>query len=444
MTQWKIVETNDKKNLHWAEKSEQISKMEDVMHVINIYPEVKYQKFRGFGGAFTEASAHNYAGMNEKTRQEFQKAYFSAEGLNYNLGRIHMNSCDFALGNYDYLAPGDETLESFDISHDRKEIIPMIHDAQKNAAEPMEFLVSPWSPPAFMKTNGEMNHGGSLKKKYYDLWARYFAKFIREYEKEGIEIGYLTVQNEPQAVQTWDSCIYSSEEESIFVKNHLGPVLEEAGLSGVKIFVWDHNKEEGYQRMKEVIEDPAARKYVSGTAMHWYTGDHFESIELILKQFPEMEVFFTEGCVEYSRFADSGETEKAEMYAHDILGNLNAGITASFDWNLLLDEKGGPNHVGNFCAAPIMCDSKNDTFEKRLSYYYIGQFSRYIKPGAVRIGSTRYTDKIEITAFCNPDGERVVVLLNKSKEDIPVTLRENGKGLELTVAANSIVTVLCS
>ena len=444
MTQWKIIETNDKKNLHWAEKSEQISKMEDVMHVVNIYPEVKYQKFRGFGGAFTEASAHNYAGMSEKTRQEFQKAYFSAEGLNYNLGRIHMNSCDFALGNYDYLAPGDETLESFDISHDRKEIIPMIHDAQKNAAEPMEFLVSPWSPPAFMKTNGEMNHGGSLKKKYYDLWARYFAKFIHEYEKEGIEIGYLTVQNEPQAVQTWDSCIYSSEEESTFVKNHLGPVLEEAGLSDVKIFVWDHNKEEGYQRMKELIEHPAARKYVSGAAMHWYTGDHFESIELILKQFPEMEVFFTEGCVEYSRFADSGETEKAEMYAHDILGNLNAGITASFDWNLLLDEKGGPNHVGNFCAAPIMCDSKNDTFEKRLSYYYIGQFSRYIKPGAVRIGSTRYTDKIEVTAFCNPDGERVVVLLNKSKEDIPVTLRENGKGLELTVAANSIVTVLCS
>ena len=250
MTQWKIVETNDKKNLHWAEKSEQISKMEDVMHVINIYPEVKYQKFRGFGGAFTEASAHNYAGMNEKTRQEFQKAYFSAEGLNYNLGRIHMNSCDFALGNYDYLAPGDETLESFDISHDRKEIIPMIHDAQKNAAEPMEFLVSPWSPPAFMKTNGEMNHGGSLKKKYYDLWARYFAKFIREYEKEGIEIGYLTVQNEPQAVQTWDSCIYSSEEESIFVKNHLGPVLEEAGLSGVKIFVWDHNRVKNRKTMR--------------------------------------------------------------------------------------------------------------------------------------------------------------------------------------------------
>ncbi len=440
--QWKIIETNENRKLYWDERLEEVTEMTDVMHVVNIYPEVRYQKMRGFGGAFTEAAAHNYARMSSGRKQEIQEAYFSEKGLNYNLGRLHMNSCDFALGNYVYIKEGDDKLESFDISHDTEEIIPFINEAQKNAANQMEFLMSPWSPPAFMKTNNDMNHGGSLKKEYYKAWADYYVKFIQEYAKQGIKIGYLTVQNEPEAVQTWDSCVYSAEDESDFVRDYLGPAFEKAGLLDVKIFVWDHNKEEGYARMKAVIADPDTRKYVSGAAMHWYTGDHFEAIELILKQYPEMEVFFTEGCVEYSRFADSGEIDKAEMYAHDILGNLNAGISASFDWNLLLDEKGGPNHVGNFCAAPIMCDSKNDTFEKRLSYYYIGHFSRYIKPGAVRIGYSRYTDKIEVTAFCNPDGQRVAVLLNKSKDDVDVTLREGKIGREIVVGANSIITVI--
>lgn len=440
--QWKIIETNENKKLYWDKRLEEVTEMTDVMHVVNIYPEVRYQKMRGFGGAFTEAAAHNYARMSSGRKQEIQEAYFSEKGLNYNLGRLHMNSCDFALGNYTYIEEGDDKLESFDISHDTEEIIPFINEAQKNAANQMEFLMSPWSPPAFMKTNNDMNHGGSLKKEYYKAWADYYVKFIQEYAKQGIKIGYLTVQNEPEAVQTWDSCVYSADDESDFVRDYLGPAFEKAGLLDVKIFVWDHNKEEGYARMKAVIADPDTRKYVSGAAMHWYTGDHFEAIELILKQYPEMEVFFTEGCVEYSRFADSGEIDKAEMYAHDILGNLNAGISASFDWNLLLDEKGGPNHVGNFCAAPIMCDSKNDTFEKRLSYYYIGHFSRYIKPGAVRIGYSRYTDKIEVTAFCNPDGQRVAVLLNKSKDDVDVTLREGKIGREIVVGANSIITVI--
>ena len=266
-------------------------------------------------------------------------------------------------------------------------------------------------------------------------------RFIKAYKEAGISIEYLTVQNEPMAVQTWDSCIYTSQEESLFVREYLGPTLEKEGLSDVGIFVWDHNKEEAYQRFKETVADETAKKYIKGAAVHWYTGDHFEAIELIKKQYPDKEVFFTEGCVEYSRFADSGEIDKAEMYAHDILGNLNAGITASLDWNLFLDEKGGPNHVGNFCAAPIMCNATEDSYEKRLTYYYIGHFSRYIKPGAVRIGTTRYSDRVETTAFLNPDGERVLVMLNKTEQEVPVTVREAGCGIELTLNPHSIYTI---
>lgn len=439
MEQITRITTSEKEKEYWKVTDMKADIAGDCMHVVNVYPEVTYQQFKGFGGAFTEASAHNYMRMSEENKKQVIRDYFSADGLKYNFGRIHMNSCDFGLGNYAYIEDGDKELKTFDIAHDFEEIIPFVRAAQAEAKEPIRFLMSPWSPPAFMKTNGEMNHGGSLKKEYYESWAEYFVKFIQAYQEAGIPIGYLTVQNEPMAVQTWDSCVYTSEEERIFVEDYLGPKLEAAGLD-VKIFVWDHNKEEAYQRFKEVTSGEKAMKYVAGCALHWYTGDHFEAVEMIGKQYPDKEVFFTEGCVEYSRFADSGETQKAEMYGHDILGNLNAGIHASLDWNLILDEKGGPNHVGNFCAAPIMYDAKGDTYEKRLAYYYIGQFSRYIRAGAKRIGTTRYTDKIEVTGFLNPDGERVIVILNKTDEDVPITLRETGHGVETVVKAHSIST----
>lgn len=441
MQKIKEIVTDYQSGRLWEEHIHDAVQVKDCMHVINVYPDVMYQKMRGFGGAFTESAAHNYAGMSDAKKKELTEAYFGADGLRYNFGRIHMNSCDFSLGNYTYVEEGDDELKTFSIEHDFKQIIPMIKAAQEESGRPMEFLLSPWSPPAFMKTNGEMNHGGSLKREYYQTWAEYFVRFIKAYREAGIEIGYLTVQNEPMAVQTWDSCIYTSEEEGLFVREYLGPQLEKAGLSEVGIFVWDHNKEEAYQRFKETVSVEETRKYVKGAALHWYTGDHFEAIELIRRMYPDKEVFFTEGCVEYSRFADSGEVQKAEMYAHDILGNLNAGISASIDWNLLLDKKGGPNHVGNFCAAPIMCDAANDTYEKRLTYYYIGHFSRYIEPGAVRLGTTRYSDQVEATAFLNPDGGRVLVLLNKTEKSVPVTVREEGCGIELELEPHTIRTI---
>lgn len=447
----KIITTDEKQKRFWDEREVKRVQVTDCMHVIDVCPEVTYQSFHGFGGALTEAAAHVYGQMSDAKKRAIMEDCYGGSGLRYNIGRIHMNSCDFALGNYTYVEEGDDELKTFDIGHDRKEILPMIADAAKaykkrhiNAEEKeagIRFLMSPWSPPAFMKTNGEMNHGGSLKKEYYGAWAKYFVKFIREYRKEGVDIRWLTVQNEPMAVQTWDSCVYTPEEESLFVRDYLGPTLEGAGLSDIGIFVWDHNKEEAYKRFAEVVADERTRKYVAGEAVHWYTGDHFENLEMVKKMYPDKEIFFSEGCVEYSRFADSGEIQKAEMYAHDILGNLNAGISASLDWNLLLDNEGGPNHVGNFCAAPVMCDPVKDTYEKRLSYYYIGQFSRYIRPDARRIGTSRYTDGIEVTGFLNPDGERVIVLLNRSEKEQEYTLREEGKGVCGTLAPHSIQTI---
>lgn len=435
----KIVTTNAAKKLFWQEQETARTQQGDCMHVVNVFSDLTGQTLEGFGGAITEAAVHSARQLGEVGRQEVLDACFGEDGLRYNMARVHMNSCDFALGNYTYVEEGDKELSTFDIAHDKEILLPFMKEAITLCKGNLEFLSSPWSPPAYMKTNNEMNHGGKLKEEYAPVWAQYYVKFIKAYEAEGVHISYITVQNEPMAVQTWDSCIYEAAEEGAFVKNYLAPALAEAGLSYIEIFVWDHNKEEMYDRAKATFDVEGTRQVVSGVAVHWYTGDHFDAIRAVKKAYPEKKIFFTEGCVEYSRFADSGEVQKAEMYAHDILGNLKAGVQAFLDWNILLDEKGGPNHVGNFCAAPLMC-SPDNTLERRLSYYYIGHFSRYLKKGALQVMTSTYTDKIETVAFVNPDGERVVVLLNKSEQPVEVTLREHGFGTNTEIDAHSIVT----
>ena len=174
-----------------------------------------YQTITGFGGSFTEAAAYTLSRMSPDKRTEAIKAYFDPkDGIGYTLCRTHINSCDFSLSNYAYTeVDGDTELKHFDISRDKRWLIPMIKDAMKVPGADFKLFSSPWSPPAWMKTNGRMNFGGQLKPQYRDTWARYYARYITEYAKQGIRIWGLTVQNEPAATQTWDSCIYSAQEE---------------------------------------------------------------------------------------------------------------------------------------------------------------------------------------------------------------------------------------
>ena len=439
MKQVQRIETNRDKNLFWSITDLNYGACDNPMELIQLLPEITGQTMEGFGGAFTESSADSFDKLTEANKERFLEAYFGESGLGYSIGRVAINSCDFALENYAYVEEGDQNLDKFSIAHDEKQIIPLVRRAAECRGKEMRFLASPWSPPAYMKTNGEMNHGGSLKEEYRKLWADYFVRFIQEYRKAGVPICAVTVQNEPEAVQTWDSCIYTAKEEGSFVADYLGPAMEAAGLSDVKIFVWDHNKERLYQRYRDAVSVEGASKYIAGAAMHWYTGDHFESIEIVRKQYPDAQLIFSEGCVEYSRFADSDEIRKAEMYAHDMIGNFRAGVSAFLDWNLLLDEKGGPNHVGNFCAAPVMLSGNGD-FELSLMYYYIGQLSRFVPEGSKLIATTRYTDQLDVCAFVTPEKERVLVVLNKSGEERRITVREELEGFEDTVCAHSIVT----
>ena len=405
--------------------------------LINIHPHIEYQEIKGFGGAFTEAASTTLDKLSRENREKIIRMYFDKEkGIGYNLGRVHINSCDFSLGNYTCVDEGDETLESFQINRDKESVIPMIKDAMQYGN--VELLASPWSPPAYMKTTNMMNQGGSLKTEYYELWAEYFVKFINAYKAEGIDIRSVTVQNEPKAKQRWDSCIYTAEEERDFVENNLGPKMKDMG---VKLFFWDHNKERVIERADVMLGGELGKKYVDGIAFHWYSGDHFEELEMFHKSYPDKELVFSEGCYEYS-YGMMDTIKIGEKYAHDMIGNFNNYCNAFIDWNLLLNEKGGPNHVGNFCDAPIMADTENDKVFVHDSYYYIGHFSKYVQKGAKRIGSSRFNDRLETVAFKNPDGSIVSVVLNRTDDDVEFSLRINGKLINTKAEAHSIATYI--
>ncbi len=411
------------------------------MNVVNLYPEIEYQTFHGFGGAVTEAAGYSFSKLEKGKQEEILAKYFGEDGLRYHFIRTHIDSCDFSLGNYSAMDdPEDKEMKSFSLKRDEEYILPLLRRARALKGEDFDLMLTPWSPPAFMKTNNDRNHGGKLKEEYKEFWAEYICRYIKEYEALGFPVNRITVQNEPDAVQTWDSCSFNPAEEKEFLRDYLYKALVKNGLSHVKINIWDHNKERVYERANAII-DEETDKMIDGVAFHWYTGDHFEAVGLTKDAFPGKELIFTEGCVEYSRF-DAGQLRNAQMYAHDIIGNLNAGMTAFIDWNILLDEKGGPNHVGNLCDAPVMVNTEDGSYEEKLSFHYIKHFSRYIDREAKRIALTKYTDRLEMTAFKNPDKSVVLVVLNKQDEELPVSIRIQGLNTEFQVPKSSIVTAV--
>lgn len=308
-------------------------------------------------------------------------------------------------------------------------------------------FASPWSPPAFMKDNNNVLHGGKLLAKYDQSWANFFVKFIQAYQASGIPVWGLTVQNEPMATQSWESCKFTATEERDFVKNFLGPTLKKNGLADKKLIVWDHNRDLLYQYASTILEDPEAAKYVWGIGFHWYetwtkAGPQFTNTRLTHEAFPDKNLIFTEGCNERYDAAKVGDWALGERYGESMINDFNAGTVAWTDWNILLDEKGGPNHVGNFCFAPIHADTKTGLLTYTNSYYYIGHFSKFIKVGARRIASSASRDKLLTTAYQNPDGSLAVVVMNKTDEKIDYSLWIKGQAAHISSNPHSIETLL--
>ncbi|MDB4904076.1 MAG: O-Glycosyl hydrolase family 30 [Mucilaginibacter sp.] len=411
-------------------------------------PSKTFQTMLGIGAALTDASAEIFYKLPKEKQKEFMTAYFDKDkGIGYTLARTNIQSCDFSSSSYSYVKDNDASLKTFDVSHDKQYRIPFIKEAMAAAGGKLTLFVSPWSPPAWMKTNNDVLHGGKLKPEFDQSWANFYVKFINTYEKLGIPVWGLSVQNEPMATQTWESCLYTAEDERDFVKNFLGPTLFKAGLSNKKLIVWDHNRDLMYQRASTILEDPEAAKYVWGVGFHWYetwtgAGMNFENTRLVSESFPNKKLIFTEGCVEKFDLSRVNDWSLGERYGQSMINDFNAGTVGWTDWNILLDEHGGPNHVGNFCFAPVHADIKNGTLIYTNSYYYMGHFSKFIHPGAKRIVSAASRDKLLTTAYINQDGKVAVVVMNKTDENIEYYLWVKGKAAKTTSPAHSIATLV--
>ena len=413
-----------------------------------VNPNKTFQTFLGIGGAITDASAEVFAKLSKEKQQEFLDAYYTKDkGIGYSLLRTTIHSSDFSSGSYTYVEEGDKELKTFTIDHDRKYKIPLIKKAMATAGGKITLYASPWSPPAFMKDTKTMLKGGKLLPEFYQSWANYYVKFINSYQKEGIPIWGLTLQNEPMATQKWESCIFTAEEERDFLKKYLGPTLKKAGLGDKKITVWDHNRDLISQRASTILDDAEASKYVWGIGFHWYENwsggkQMFENVGKVHEMYPNKNLLFTEGCVENFDANKYQLWANGERYGESMIHDFNNGTVGWTDWNILLDENGGPNHVGNFCFAPIHGDTKTGELIYTPSYYFIGHFSKFIGKEAKRISSVASRSDLITTSFLNKDGKVVTVVMNQSDKKITYNLCIGTKAAEVSILPHAIQTLV--
>ena len=414
-----------------------------------VNPNKSFQTLLGIGGSITDASAEVFAQLPPEKQKEFLTAYYDKDrGIGYSLCRTPIHSCDFSSSSYTYVEEGDKELNTFSIEHDKTYKIPLIKKVIEAAGGNLMLYASPWSPPAFMKDNNNMLKGGKLLPEYFDAWALYYAKFIKAYEAEGMPIWGITIQNEPMATQRWESCIYTAEEERDFLKNHLGPTLEREGLSEKKIVVWDHNRDLINHRANTIFEDPEAAKYAWGIGFHWYetwTGSDplFSNLGNIKESFPTKNLLFTEGCQEGFRTDRYQYWKHAERYGRSMINDFNNGTVGWTDWNILLNQNGGPNHVDNYCFAPIHGDTEAGDLIYTPTYFYIGHFSKFIRPGAKRISTVSSRSHLLSTSFVNEDQSMVNVIMNHSDEAIDYKLYVgNSEAISISIPAHAIQTVV--
>ena len=444
----------------------------DALLTINLDANQKFQTITGFGGSFTEASASLLKRLSNEKRKKVLDAYFSEEGANYSLTRTHIASCDFSLSNYTYAkVENDMTLEHFTIEDDKDDLIPMILKAKAISKEGFKIIASPWSCPPWMKDNNNYV-GGKLLPQYNDVFALYFSKYLTAYKNEGIDIWGVTVINEPHGNgNNWESTHFSPKEMTDFVQDHLGPKLENDGWGKVNIFGYDQNRAGLKEWVDEMYRDEKSSKYFSGTAIHWYesTFEVFpEDLQYAHNKAPNKYLIETEGCIdsEVPKWQDdawywekeatdwgwdwASEQDKylhpkyapVNRYANDIIGCLNNQVDGWIDWNMVLDKQGGPNWFKNWCAAPVLVDPETDEVYLTPLYYTMAHFSKFMRPGAVKIGCEINAKEVVSTAVQNPDGTIAVAIFNPTDKNYSIELKLDNKNTIISISAKALQTII--
>ena len=394
-------------------------------NIINIDCKKIVSKYLGMGGAITESVAYNYFLLTDKNKKRFINDCYSEKGLNYRLGRISIGSCDFSLGYYSYAKKKD--LSDFSIDRDKRYVIPLLKDILKT--KKIILVSSPWSPPKMYKKIKLLNYGIKLAKRYYDSYSNYLIKYLEYYRKEGINIEYLTMQNEPLARQKWESCKFDLEEQKDFIYQYLLPKL-----ANCKLLLYDHNKDDLFNKIECLYQENSK---VAGVAFHNYSGQYFNELRKINEKYHNLLLINTEGCCGYSEYNELSWISDAEYYLNDIIGDFNNGCNAYLDWNILLDERGGSCHVKNPVKSMLIL--KNGDYIKTPIYYYIYHISHFINYNMDIIFNNMIHDKIKVIVFKN-NKKIIIVVMNKNNLKYSFQININNNYINDSINSHSIIT----
>ncbi|KAH7719580.1 O-glycosyl hydrolase family 30 protein [Aphelenchoides avenae] len=427
-----------------------------------------YQEIHGFGGAFTDAAGVNLNRLDAATADQLLRTYYGPVGIEYTSGRVPIASCDFSTFEYSYCdTPDDFEMKTFSLATEDLVLkIPYIRRAMNLTGNQLKLFASPWSPPGWMKTIDRMQGGGEMKGPlsgpYYTAYAKYFVRFFEEYAKRGVPFWGVTVQNEPGAgcdgKYDWQGMCISSGEQRDFANELLGPALKQNPVTkDIKIMAHDDQRDWIDVVAREVYNSSRA-SYVDGLGVHWYTNAPFDILTKAHNVNPNKFLLATEACEgaggpHWHRSPQLGSWDRGKHYGTDIIQNLLNWVTGWTDWNLCLDEFGGPNWVGNFVDAPIIVNNsvKNHEFYKQPMFYFMGHFSKFVRPGSKRIQSTVFPppstdDQLEVVAFLTPKGDHVLVVHNQNAtQAYSIFLKDAsipGKHAVLSVEPDSIQTLV--
>jgi len=412
---------------------------------ISIDTAIKYQTMEGFGAALTGSSAYLIdEKMDAGQREALLKSLFDTEeGIGISYLRLTIGASDFSLFDYTYDdMPSGETdfdLQHFSLDHDREDIIPVLKEILQISPE-IQIMGSPWSPPAWMKTNGNLK-GGRLKTNCYSVYADYFVKYIQEMAIEGITIAAITPQNEPLHFTAGYPCMEMQPTEQLdFIKNHLGPKFQAQGINA-SIIIYDHNWDNTNYAIS-ILNDPVASGFISGSAYHAYSGE-VSAMTTVHNAHPDKNLYFTE--ISGGAWAtDFGSNLMWNMQ------NIFIGTTLNWSknvllWNLALDQNWGPQNNGcTNCRGVVTINTPSGQVTNNVEYYSIGHFSKFVKPGSVRISAnvSQSLTNTGAVAFQNMDGSKALIVCNYSNQDQSFSVKQGKNNFSYSITPQSVVTIV--
>lgn len=404
---------------------------------ITVNPEITYQEIDGFGYTLTGGSALHINNMAPSNRNSLLNELFKWDnesiGVSYLRVSIGASDLDETPFSYNDLPSGETDVEmtKFSIEKEKEHLIPVLKEIL--AINPkIKIMGSPWSPPTWMKTN-QNSKGGSLMPKYYDAYARYFVKYIEAMTAEGITIDAITIQNEPLHPGNNPSLLMEAPDQAVFVKNHLGPAFENAGII-TKIIIYDHNADR-IDYPISILDDPNAKKYIDGSAFHLYGGS-INALSTVHAQHPDKSLYFTEQWVGVnSEFGGNLKWHTREL----IVGATRNWCKTVLEWNLAANSNLEPHTDGGCteCLGALTIDG--NTVQRNVAYYIIAHASKFVRPGSKRINSN-YSTELPNVAFKTPSGEIVVIVVNNTEIDKSFNIKTPGESISVSLDAGAVGT----